>query len=186
MKRLIILLCTWYLVLAYGTALAASPKKAPPTTLDDIQPAWSRTLQCDTTACPRFELVMGGEAVLDHETGLVWEQSPSSSIFLWDQASTYCGELEVGGRKGWHLPTIEQLASLLDTSVAGSPKMPAGHPFTNVVSSVYWSATTYTRYTDFAWVVHFSSGAVSYADKWTTPNILYVWCVRGGQSYDGR
>ena len=120
-------------------------------------------------------------AVLDKETGLVWKQSPSTSTVTWF-AALLCYSLEVGGRKGWRLPTIEELASLVDTSVAGSPKLPAGHPFSNVQSSVYWSATTEAGATSSAWIVFFDSGGVGVSGK---GNTNHVWCVRGGQGVDG-
>jgi hypothetical protein len=49
-------------------------------------PSWDQTLPCTTiTNCPRFLVLpnMGNAAVLDKETGLVWEQSPNSSDFSW-------------------------------------------------------------------------------------------------------
>src|SRR5215470_9380827 len=44
------------------------------TDLGLIPPAWSQKLP----AAQRFEVVLDGAAVLDHETGLVWEKSPST------------------------------------------------------------------------------------------------------------
>ena len=49
-------------------------------------PSWDQTLACTTTAnCPRFIVLsnMSSAAVLDRETGLVWERSPSTSAFSW-------------------------------------------------------------------------------------------------------
>lgn len=46
-------------------------------TLDQIPPTWSHTMP----AAQRFEVVFDGEAVLDKETGLVWEQSPTVDLF---------------------------------------------------------------------------------------------------------
>ncbi len=126
----------------------------------------------------------GGAAVLDKETGRVWEQSPSTSYFIWFNALFHCYQLEVGGRKGWRLPTIEELASLVDTSQP-APTLPAGHPFSNVQSSFYWSATTSASNTSLAWGVGFSTGGLDNVDKSDDVFAFFVWCVRGGQGIDG-
>src|SRR5262249_43113868 len=74
----------------------------------------------------RFQVLskFGSEAVFDKETGRVWEQSPSTSPVSWFDALSHCYALEVGRRKGWRLPTIEELASLVDTSQP-APTLPA-------------------------------------------------------------
>lgn len=146
-------------------------------------PTWSsKFTKGRFTVLPAFNK----EAVFDKETGLVWEQSPSPSTFTWFTALAHCYDLEVGGRKGWRLPTIEELASLVDTSVLGSPKLPAGHPFSSDVqsSSFYWSATTLADDTDQARQVSLGDGSLNSDDK-TTPSLDFAWCVRGGQGIDG-
>jgi len=145
-------------------------------TLDEIPPTWSQTI----AGAERFELVLGGAGVLDKETGLVWEQSPSTSTYTWLSAISHCAALNVGARKGWHLPTIEQLASLVDSSQS-NPSLPSGHPFSNVQSNGYWSATTYAGSTASAWRVYFYNGIVDVLAKTFD---YYAWCVRGGQSHD--
>ena len=124
------------------------------------------------------------KAVLDKETGLVWEQSPDTNTRAWSSALVQCYQREVGGRKGWRLPTIEELASLVDTSNS-SPALPSGHPFTLTSAQeegFYWSATTNASVASLAWVVHLGSGIVASVDKSFTG---LVWCVRGGQGIDG-
>lgn len=169
-----------------GLAITGSlePPGAPaPTmrTLEELQPSWSKKIN-DTSK--RFEIawssLLGGSAVLDKETGLVWEQSPDTTLRPWIFAVNYAYAKEVGGRKGWRLPTVEELASLVDTSVSGDLKLPSGHPFTNVQSgSNYWSSTTSVGDARFAWDVNFSSGGVDIPAK---INDRYVWCVRGGHT----
>jgi len=160
-------------------------------------PSWDQQLQCDAQAtCPRFIVLSnwidasrpsGGAAVLDRETGLVWEQSPSTSTFPWSSTSTttaaqHCNRLTVGNRKGWRLPTIQELASLIDPTVPSpGPTLPAGHPFSNVQQDVYWSATTGATSTGVAWYVNFFDGGVFNIDKSIS---LFAWCVRGGQGVD--
>ena len=111
----------------------------------------------------------------------MWEMNPDTALRNWTPACSHCYQREVGGRKGWRLPTIEELASLVDKSVSGSPKLPAGHPFTNVQSYYYWSSPTSAGFTSFAWNVCFYDGGVNYYDK---SNDFYVWCVRGGYGHD--
>lgn len=140
-----------------------------------LPPAWSLKLPTST----RFESVLGGDAVLDWETGLVWEKSPDTTMRTWAEAITYAYNKTVGGRKGWRLPTIEELASLVDTTKS-NPALPSGHPFTNAQSS-YWSSTTDVDNTSVAWLVNFYDGNVYYYGKSLN---LYVWCVRGGHGHD--
>ncbi len=167
MKKAIVLLCALYLVLVCGAALAAAPTKpGGSTTLNDIPPAWSKTLQCDTTACPRFELVMGGAAVLDHETGLVWEQSPSKNPCGSAESHFRCNRSTTGGRLGWRVPTIQELTSLVDPTVPyPGPTLLAGHPFSNVQwTDAYWSASTsvstITGDIVMIWAVGFADGTI--------------------------
>ena len=149
-------------------------------TLDEIPPTWSQKLQCDETACPRFELVMDGYAVLDKETGLVWvKEADLTGGSLWGQARKVCFSIGVGGRKGWRLPRAEELASLLDPQQTGELKLPSGHPFTNVSDVGYWSISYYAEYTPIAYMVHFYTG-LTYTRS-TETNQYRVWCVRGGR-----
>ena len=118
-------------------------------TLDEIPPTWSQKLP----AAQRFVIVLDGAAVLDKETGLVWEKSPDPNLRPWDSAINYSYSKTVGGRKGWRLPTIEELASLIDATQS-NPALPNGHPFLNVQSGRYWSSATYAGNTDQAWYVY--------------------------------
>ncbi len=171
-------------LVAFGASPAHATTAAGPYY---AMPSWDQTLACDTTAtCPRFIVLsnMGSAAVLDRETGLVWEQSPSTNVFAWEDAQGHCNRLTTGGRLGWRLPTLQELASLVDPTVPfPGPTLPAGHPFSNVQSSFYWSATTNAGFTSVAWGVYFFSGVVTNVGL---TNSLFVWCVRGGQGVDAQ
>ena len=146
-------------------------------TLDEIPPTWSQTLP----ASERFVLVLNNdEAVLDKETGLVWAKDANlaGGAKTWEQAVLYCRDLNIGGRKGWRLPTVEELASLVDMTGPGTDGtiLPEGHPFINVQSSNYWSSTTYEAASDYAWLVPMPHGSVGSLAK---TNSFSVWPVRG-------
>ena len=138
--------------------------------------SWSKIITTD-----RFELVLGGGAVLDHETGLVWQKDADDNMVRdWHLAQTYCYRLVIGGRGGWRLPTVDELTTLIDYNVpysVGHPRLPAGHPFV-VLSSYYWSSTTYANNTGYAWLVGFDDGYVGGLNK---ANSYYVRAVRSGQ-----
>ena len=115
-------------------------------------------------------------AVLDRETGLVWEKSPGPALKNWEDACDHCYRKELGGRKGWRLPTVEELASLVDSSNVG-PCLPGDSPFTGVQSYYYWSATGDASSERDAWYIVFAAG---YVGKGNKDAESYVWCVRGG------
>ena len=132
----------------HGITLAddLEPMDATGTSTDKVclPPAWSLKLPASKRfgdASRRFEMVLGGEAVLDWQTGLVWEKSPATNPNNWSAAISAAYNKNVGGRKGWRLPTVEELASLVDPTKL-NPSLPSGHYFTNVQSGFYWSSTT--------------------------------------------
>lgn len=118
------------------------------------------------------------EAVLDRETGLVWQRSPGPLVQSWLSSSIICLDKNIGGRKGWRLPSIVELASLIDPSVpTPGLTLPAGHPFLNIESSrFYWSATTTADSARSAWNVDFNYGVTNGSDKGIE---WHAWCVRG-------
>lgn len=145
-------------------------------------PSWDQTLPSST----RFIVLsnFNSQAVLDRETGLVWERSPDPNAATnWFAAKNVCNNKVLGNRKGWKIPTAQELASLVDPSVASpGPTLPSGHPFSNVQSSYYWTATTRALDTNFAWGVRFNDGGV-FNDN-NKLESYFVWCVRGGQGVD--
>jgi len=153
-------------------------------------PAWDQTFACTTPAsCPRFIVLsnFNSEAVLDRETGLVWERSPSTEPLTWSAGRTRCNELlTIGNRRGWRLPTVQELASLLDPS-RSNPSLPAGHPFSNVqVSDYYFTATADSRDTDNKFVLRFSDGDSANGLTGNQDRFLFIWCVRGGSGLDAQ
>ena len=117
------------------------------------------------------------EAVFDRETGLVWELSPGKDPVDWTGAQEHCLNLAAGGRKGWRMPSVHELASLVDPGVAPpGPTLRAGHPFTNVQSANYWGAPPNPQYAAPPWYVFFSNGRTKIADMKTGK--ARTWCVR--------
>lgn len=127
----------------------------------------------------RFKVLAGfnNEAVLDQETGLVWERSPDTTEYSYGAGHFRCNDQAVGNREGWRLPTVQELKSLVDRTQA-NPSLPSGHPFSNVQSDWYWSATHMALDpAGGSWVVNFGDGGSSTFGKTTTN---FVWCVRSG------
>lgn len=123
--------------------MAANVGAAPPTkggTSGTSTQNWDTVLPPDQ----RFTVLadFNNEAVRDNETGLVWERSPDLAFRTWSDALRHCANREVGGRFGFRLPSMPELATLVDTNTAGPIHLPAGHPFLNVQPSAYRSSTT--------------------------------------------
>jgi hypothetical protein len=162
------------------------------TLLDDID---TKTDDIDTAtseSCPdswkkilsgadRFELVMGGAAVLDKETCLVWEQSPDPGTKTWIEAVDGSHNIILGGRGGWRLPTVEEFMTLVDRS--NDPTLPVGHLFSSTVQSdEYWTAEVLPSLSTSEYTVHFGGGSVANEAKSSTA--IFAWYVRGGHGHE--
>ncbi|MER3425464.1 MAG: hypothetical protein C4293_21740 [Nitrospiraceae bacterium] len=77
------------------------------------------------------------------------------------------------GRREWRAPTVKVLASLIDLSQK-DPALPPDHPFSNIKSSIFWSATPSEHDEIVAWHVSFFTGEVVTDQKSQTRRI---WCV---------
>lgn len=96
----------------------------------------------------------------------------------------FCGgNVLLCNRRGWRLPTVEELSSLIDPSQS-DPALPSGHPFINVQypENAYWSSTTYEKNSAHAWKASMRDGAL-YDQHKGSPTRGYVWPVRGGNGY---
>jgi hypothetical protein len=135
----------------------------------------------------RFQVLreFNDEAVLDRETGLVWERQPSPQTFAWSNARLFCAQKAVGGRGGWRLPAFYELASLVDPAVHSGPQLPPGHPFLQVQAAHYWSDTQFANEQGFVLVVYFqfvsaTAGQIGVGDANASGSDKYAWAVRGG------
>ncbi len=129
------------------------------------------------TVAARFA-ANGDGTVTDSVTGLMWQQEDDKTSYTWEQALTYCENLDVppSTYTDWRLPNNNELRSIVDNSQY-NPTIDIS-AFLNTKLSNYWSSTADNKYPGLAWVVNFSSGSVSLYDKTVS---YYVRCVRGGQ-----
>ena len=172
-------LTTAFAACCMATGLAISP---PATAAEGAGPyyavpSWSQKLPAAT----RFIVLSNwaGEAVLDRETALVWEKAPKSTAYMALRAAhRYCLNSTVGGRKGWRVPSVQELSSLVDPTQA-SPALPVGHPFVlDSIRDAVWSSTLTDETSAEGWgVIFVTSGNVGNSP---VSSNFFVWCVRGG------
>jgi hypothetical protein len=188
MRRNSILLCALAL---FMLALSSVPSSAQTTAAGPYlaTPSWDQQIKCDTLAtCQRFIVLSNwnSEAVLDRETGLVWERQPNLPDLLWSTSVSQCRIKFTGGRYGWRLPAIEELSSLITIDSSGNLALPSGHPFELGNSpDGFWSATTYEPAPILAWNLTFLFGGSIVASNKTAFR-LDAWCVRGGNGLDAQ
>lgn len=94
--------------------------------------------------------------IRDKYLGIDWGSS-SDKRMNWNAAKTYCS------KEGGRLPERFELLSLVDDT----RRDPAINKeiFSDTVSDLYWSGTTYAYWSDDAWIVSFGVGHVYDVDK---------------------
>ena len=66
-----------------------------------------------------LKTIRGEKVVVDNATGLMWHQSGSDDVMEWGEAKEWIKKLNKSGYAGyddWRLPTLEEAASLLESS----------------------------------------------------------------------
>ena len=127
----------------------------------------------DSSGSTRFTIVLNGTAVKDNHTGLIWEQEPDTEHDVWSRSVARCATKDVGGQKSWRAPTVDELKTLIDAS-QHDPALPAGHPFSNIKSEIYWTSTPHPTDDIVAWQISFFSGEPVTDQKSGTRR---VWCL---------
>jgi hypothetical protein len=130
-----------------------------------------------TAPAGRYQISSGTVAtVLDTETGLTWQQNVFSQTFSSaTDATSYCASLG----SGWRVPTLKELATIIDFSVASPGPTIDGTAFPNTpTTQVYQTATAFGS--DLVWSVDFSDGTLcdncgACGDSGST---CFVRCVR--------
>jgi hypothetical protein len=129
----------------------------------------------------------GDGTITDRATGLMWQKSGSSRAKTWKRARTYVKRLNKGstGYSDWRLPTIEELASLVEREKANGVHIDP--IFFNTQKSC-WSADKgplfggYTRNSPQVWHVNFHEGSLGLTVlptyRTAVPTRRYVRAVR--------
>lgn len=90
--------------------------------------------------------------ITDLNSGLMWQEVPTSEGFDWQGANDYCENLELGGYDDWRMPTLKELYSISDFS-SGWPYLDTDY-FSLVnnervgKSEQYWSSNKYVGHTE--------------------------------------
>ncbi len=123
-----------------------------------------------------LELINGDKVVIDHATGLMWHQNGSDNSMKLNVAKQWVRDLNSRGHVGysdWRLPTVEEVASLLE------PSEKDGGLYIDPIfgNKPEWTWTGDEYGSEGAWGVYFGSGLVFWVNF---ASEFYVRPVRSG------
>jgi hypothetical protein len=125
-------------------------------------------------ACYRYDLTVA--TARDVETRLTWERAGSALPLLREDAADRCTKLQITG-KTWRLPTVAELASILDEEKPDAPRLDpvAFSAGAGNAGDWYWSSTGDAMTPSAAaWSIRVQYGTVS---ELASPGQAYVRCV---------
>jgi hypothetical protein len=68
---------------------------------------------------------------IDPSTKLIWPERESDKALTWHKARNYCRDLRSDGNNNWRLPTLDELATLVDKDAAAT-KQVGGREITTI------------------------------------------------------
>jgi len=179
----------------HGLAVQLFGASAEPAVADhpaNSKPAVKPVLNKANLIAGRYEKTADGTEVIDHQTGLIWradiERRPGKKVeegfifketkergadaFTFDEAQTRAQEVAQRTGLPWRVPTVDELASLVDRSRHGSASA-----FPDMPSKWFWSSSPFVGDASSAWVVDFYFGDVV---NYYRSSASAVRLVRGG------
>ena len=137
--------------------------------------------------------INGSTTVSDSNTGLVWEVKAVSdgvknpldandpdNTYTWDELAGFVSQLNsssFGGYSDWRLPTVKELETIVDISIAEPGPTIHTSFFPNCQSGSYWTSVLDIDDPAMAWSINFMTSDDNIA---LTSQKLYVRAVRGG------
>lgn len=137
-------------------------------------------------APPNLYTVLSADEVRDNYTELVWQRDGRASGLLgWEAAARYCEELTLGGETTWRLPSIRELATLVDEALVAPSIDRTMFPDTQYgarSNNWYWASHHARNRSDAAWGLNFDDGFTGFnagaAGSWNHWTTAYAKCVR--------
>ena len=118
--------------------------------------------------------IHGNGTVIDNNTKLMWQQQDDDLTRTWDEAVTYCQNLELAGLSDWRLPGIKELKNIVNHEGFDASDDSSVFPGTN--SQSFWSSSIWSGDVIYSWILRSFDGAISINLK-SLSN--HVRCVRG-------
>jgi len=130
--------------------------------------------------------INGDEVVFDHATRLMWQQSGTFNWLKLQEAEGFIAELNkesYAGVSDWRLPTVEELASLLE-AIGENEGLYIDPIFDSRQGSCWSSDTILYRFSSgtsvVGWFVDFRQGYVSYRYTYTPKDAGYLAAAARG------
>jgi hypothetical protein len=123
---------------------------------------------------PAGRYTIANGTVTDNATKLVWQQTAAPATQTFSGAKSYCAGLALDGG-GWRMPTVKELMTLVDFSVAAPGPTIDTTAFPAAPADYFWTSSTLAANPSFGWSVYFYHGYTYYKSVATT---YRVRCVR--------
>jgi hypothetical protein len=128
---------------------------------------------------------LSADEVQDNYTKLIWQRDGGASgLITWDAAVQYCATLTLGGNT-WRLPTVRELATLVDENQVAPAINRTMFPNTKYgarSNNWYWASHHQRNSTTVSWGLNFDDGFTGFnvgvSGDWNFWDAAYAKCVR--------